>query len=135
MCGRLFTILFMVLFFSSGCSSNQDHADILQTVAKRSNSLNSRNINDYLDTVSTQYNDKGKNFLQLKNILEKNFREFEQISYKADKPTIIIDGAHAKSVANYRMKIKIHDREMELNGIEQLRLVKEAGGWKIVAGI
>jgi hypothetical protein len=85
--------------------------------------------------VSQQYNDKGKGFTRLKESLEHNFRDFENISYEADPPAITINGSQAEAISNYRMKVRVRGKDLALNGSERLRLTKEPGGWKIIAGI
>jgi hypothetical protein len=130
------TILFASLLLALGCSRpDKDRSEILQTLTTRANALNSRNISSYISIVSPQYNDKGKDFIQLKESLEKNFRDLEQLSYMADTPSITIDGNHAESVGSYRMKVRVRGKELALNGTERFRMAKEPGGWKIIAGI
>ncbi len=136
MFGRWFGILVAALLLASGCSeSDRERPEIRRTLSTRADALNSRDITHYLSVVSLQYNDKGKGFTPLKENLEKNFRDFEQISYEAGTPSITVDGNNAESVASYRMKVQVRGKEMTLNGTEHLRLAKEPEGWKIIAGI
>ena len=126
----------LLLVSVSGCSSSgREQSRILQTLATRASALNTRNMSQYLTVVSTQYSDKGKSFVQLRESLEKNFRDFEQIAYEQGTPTITVDGSTAGAVCSYRMKVRVRGKEMTLNGTEHLRLVKELEGWKIIAGI
>jgi predicted ester cyclase len=134
--GRLLGICILTLFLAGGCSrSAQDRKEIMQVLAIRTDALNSRDLTRYISVISGRYNDKGKSLDLLRETLEKNFRDFEQISYEAEKPDILVDGTRARSDASYRMKIKVRGKEMTLNGTEHLILVKEPEGWKIIAGI
>ena len=136
MFARLSGILLVALLLASGCSrSDRERSEILQILTTRANALNSRNMSQYISVVSPHYNDKGKNFAQLKGSLEKNFRDFEQLSYEADTPTVTVAGNSAESVGSYHMKVRVRGKEMALNGTERLRLIKEPEGWKIIAGI
>lgn len=136
MFGRLSVILCAALLFASGCSnSGRERNGILQTLSTRAGALNARDMSRYFTVVSPHYLDKGKNFVQLKENIEKNFRDFEQLSYEAGTQTITIDGNSAESVGSYRMKVRVRGKEMTLNGTEHLRLIKEQEGWKIIAGI
>lgn len=136
MLGRLLGILLVALLPVSGCSNSAgERREIRKTLTIRADALNSRDMSRYLSVVSTHYSDNGKNFARLKESLEKNFREFEQLSYEADRPSITVDGTTAESVGSYRMKVRVRGKEMTLNGTEYLRLVKEPEGWKIIAGI
>lgn len=133
---RLLGILLVALLTVSGCSSpERERSDIIQTLTTRANALNSRNMPQYLSVVSIRYSDKGKTFAQLRESLEKNFRDFEQISYEPGTPVITVDGTAAAADCSYRMKIRVRGKELTLNGTEHLRLSKEPEGWKIIAGI
>lgn len=133
---RLLGILMVTLLQAPGCSnSSHELTEIRNTLATRANALNSKDVTQYLSVVSLHYNDKGKYFAPLRESVEKNFRDFEQISYEAGTPTITIDGNHAGSTGSYRMKVQVRGKEMSLNGTEHLRLAKEPEGWKIIAGI
>lgn len=133
---RLLGILLLLLLFTLGCSSqDKERQKIHKILSTRSSALNSRDISQYVSIVSPHYNDKGKNFTQLKETLENSFRDFEQVSYEADSPTIIINGTTAESISSYRMKVIVRGKGVTLNGTENLRLAKEPEGWKIIAGI
>ena len=126
----------VALLLASGCSrSDQNRQEILKTLETRTNALNLRDMPMYLSVVSRNYNDKHKNYFQLKESLENNFRDYEQLSYEPGKPSITVEGSSAESVNSYRMKIKVRKKELTLNGTEHLRLAKEPEGWKIIAGI
>ena len=136
MIGRLLGIFCVTLLLTSGCnSSDREQKEIREIIATRARTLNSRNLPEYLSVVSRQYNDKGKDFAQLKESLERNFRNFEQLRYEAGAPSISVDGARAEVASSYRMKVQVRGKEMTLNGTEHLKLAKEPEGWKIVAGI
>ena len=129
-------ILCVALLLASGCSSaDLDRREIHKALATRSSALNSRDMSQYLSVVSPKYNDKGKDFIQLKESLEKNFRDYAQISYEVEKQSITVAGNSAEAVSNYRMKVQVRGKEIALNGTEHLRLAKEPKGWKIIAGI
>jgi hypothetical protein len=133
---RLLGICCAALLFTAGCSRpGREHAEVITVITTRAAALNSRDLPRYVSVVSLQYSDKGNNYAQLKESLEKNFRDFEELSYEADPPSITIDGNSAEAVSNYRMKVRVRGKEILLNGIEHLRLAKEPGGWKIIAGI
>ena len=136
MFSRLFGILLVALLLASGCSrSDRERSEILHALATRADALNSRDMPQYISVVSSHYSDKGKDFAQLKENLGENFRDFEQFSYEAGTPSVTVAGNSAESVGSYRMKVRVRGKDMTLNGVERLRLVKEPEGWKIIAGI
>lgn len=127
--------ILLAVLLTAGCSSGREQQEIRKTLAVRAAALNSRNIQQYLTTVSPRYADKGKDLPRLRESLEKNFSDYEQLSYEAETPSITVSGNSAGAVGGYRMKVRVRGREMTLNGTEHLRLVKEPDGWKIIAGI
>lgn len=119
-----------------GCStSGEDLQELENVIIIRAAALNSRDLSRYISVISDSYSDKGKQFNQLKNSLEANFRQYEAISFVAEKPAITIYGSRAEAVSHYRMKVRMRGKEFDFNGTEHLKLVKEPGGWKIIAGI
>jgi hypothetical protein len=133
--GRFAGIL-LVLLSLSGCSSSDgEFQAIRQVLAIRSKALNSRDLSGYLSVVSPQYNDKGKDFKQLRESLDKNFREYKKFSYEAENPSISVNGGSAESVSSYRMNVEVKGQVMTLKGVERLKLAKEPEGWKVIAGI
>lgn len=132
----LLGILLAALLPAFGCSGpERERSAVLRELATRATALNSRDISRYLSVVSARYSDKGKDFARLRADLEKNFREFEQISYESERPSVTVDGDRAGAVGSYRMRVRVRGREMTLSGTEHIRLAKEPEGWKIVAGI
>lgn len=121
---------------TAGCSSdNVDRKAVETVLAVRTAALNSHDVAKYLTVVSAQYDYKGKQLPQLKTGLENGFKSAESFSYSAEKPVITISGTNAVAVSNYRMNVVKQGKKLELKGVEQLKLVKEPGGWKITAGI
>lgn len=126
----------MVLIFAAGCgSTGRESNEIVQTLSTRAEALNTRDADRYLSVISRNYNDKGTDFGQLSEKQRNNFKKFERIRYEADKPSITVTGTSAASVGRYRMKVVVQGKEVVFNGTEQLKLVKEPEGWKIIAGI
>lgn len=139
MSARLAGIFLVTLLLAAGCSTSstpdRERAEILKVLEIRTAALNAKDFSRYVSAVSHHYSDKGKDFARLSESLKNNFREFEQISYEADSPSITINGAVADTEAGYRMKIRVRGKELSLKGTEHLKLAKEPGGWKIIAGI
>lgn len=136
MTGRQAGIFVAALLLFTGCSNTgREQAEISTVLATRAAALNSKNITRYLSVISPQYSDKGKGFGQLKESLEKNFRDSVSLAYEAGTPSIVVHGNTAEATGTYRMKVKIHEKEVTLNGTEHLKLAKEPTGWKIIAGI
>ena len=136
MFSRFRGILLAALLFVCSCTSTDENQQKIRSVLEiRIRALNTRDSTNYLSVISPHYNDKGKQFAQLKDSLEKNLSESEQLSYVAEKATITINGSTAEAVSNYRLKIRVRGKELNFSGKEHLTLALEPNGWKIIAGI
>lgn len=128
----------MLLFaaIAAACADTATEQDkVRQLLMVRSQALNNRNLQLYLTTISAQYSDHGRDFAAMRDSLEASFKVFERVSYQAGEQKVEIQGPKAEVSGEYRMKVVIRGREMSLDGKEHIRLAKEAGGWKIIAGL
>lgn len=134
---RLLTsILLAAGLLAGGCSTSQsDHQAVSDILKIRSRALNSRDIKLYISVLSPDYSHKGKDFPLLKDSLTKNFQSLESLSYQPGEQTISLHGKYAEAVGTYRMKFSVRGEEMVLDGTEHLKLAKESGEWKIIAGL
>lgn len=136
MLARQLGTFYLLLMLLTGCSTaDPEKAAIEKVLAIRSNALNSRNIETYFTVISAQYRDKDKDISNLRENLEKNFKNFSQIHYAVTRRSITVNGINAEASGDYRMKVKTNGKEITLNGVEHLKLTKEPGGWKIISGI
>jgi ketosteroid isomerase-like protein len=118
------------------CSSGRpDQAAVEEVDAARQKALNARDINQYLSLMSRSYQDGGKDYPAKKQELETSFAAFERVSYRPLKRTITVQGNTATIAGDYMLKIALRGRTMEFPGKEEIRLKKEASGWKIVGGL
>ena len=101
----------------------------------RSQALNRRNLPLYLTTISARYNDRGRDYAALRDSLEASFKIFESVSYQAGVQKVAISDNKAEVSGEYRMRVVIRGKEMSLDGREHIWLAREAGGWKIIAGL
>jgi len=119
-----------------GCDGQSADRQALHSVAlQRQQALRNKDINLYLTLLSHDYLDKGQDFTAKKKELESNFALFDQIDYRSDGFTIDIKGNSADISGTYGLKVVIRGKTLKLEGKETLRLKKESGGWKIVAGL
>ncbi|ABQ28150.1 hypothetical protein Gura_4006 [Geotalea uraniireducens Rf4] len=126
-------LIFMLMI---GCDGQSADRQALHSVAlQRQQALRNKDINLYLTLLSHDYLDKGQDFTAKKKELESNFALFDQIDYRSDGFTIDIKGNSADISGTYGLKVVIRGKTLKLEGKETLRLKKEFGGWKIVAGL
>ena len=101
----------------------------------RSQALNGPNLPLYLTVVSPAYNDNGKDYSALIAEVEAGFKNRGTAVYQADNYTVAVSGNRAEVRGSYRMKVAVGGREVLLNGEEHIILSREAGVWKITAGL
>lgn len=126
----------LIVVLLIGCDGQSADRQALHSVAiQRQQALRNKDINLYLTLLSHQYLDKGQDFTAKKKELESNFVLFDRIDYRSDGFTIDIKGDRADISGAYGLKVVIRGKSLKLEGKETLRLKKEPGGWKIVAGL
>ncbi len=126
--------LVVVLMFA--CTGQSADRQALQSVAiQRQQALRNKDLNLYLTLLSRDYQDKGRDFAAKKKELESNFALFDRIEYRSDGYTIVINGDRATISGSYGLEVVIGGKTLKFAGKETLRLKKEPGGWKIVAGL
>jgi hypothetical protein len=135
-CRLLICILLTTGLLTGGCRSALDEkAAVTEVLEVRSKALNSRDITLYFSVISKNYRHKDKDFVGLKDSLSGNFKTFESLSFQPGEKNISIHGKNAEADGTYRMKVVVRGKEMVLDGVEHLILVKEHEGWKIIAGL
>ncbi|MBT1072638.1 DUF4440 domain-containing protein [Geobacter chapellei] len=106
----------------------------MQVLQVRSQALNGRDLPLYLSVVSPAYRDKGKDIAALTAGVAAGFKS-RTVAYQAGHRTVSVSGNRAEVKGTYRMKVTVGGREMVLDGEETIILSREAGVWKIIAGL
>lgn len=128
--------LFVLLCILAGCmTSDQETEAVKALLAKRSQALNSKDLDLYLSIVSRNFYSSGKDITRLRREVASVFSRYEQVSYRPDSVDIKLHGATATVSGHYALRVVAAGKETVLNGEEHLSLVKESGGWKITAGL
>ncbi len=129
-------ILLSAGLIAGGCSpSESDRQAVTDVLEIRSKALNTRDTTLYFSVISKDYNHKGTDISGLKDRVSGNFNAFESLSYQPDEKTITIRWKSAEADGTYRMRAVVRGKEITLDGTEHLKLKKEPGGWKIIAGL
>ncbi len=117
------------------CSGQRERAAVEAVDSARQEALNTRDINRYLQLLSRNYHDGKKDFAAEKRELEASFAAYGRISYRPMHRAITISGDTATISGEYLLKVTMHGRPLEFPGTENIRLKKEADGWRIVGGL
>ncbi len=129
------TLLCLLALLTACGPSAAEKEQVLKVVRMRAEALNARNVAQYMTVISPAYNDKGKDFARLRDSLETGFKVYDAVFYQADEQNVEFEGKKAKVNGTFRLKVVIRGKEMVLDGKEHLTLAKEAGVWKIIAGL
>lgn len=120
----------------AGCAAGQADQSAIQAVDNaRQKALNTRDINGYVALLSRNYRDGQKDYAAKKQELESSLAAFDRVSYRPLKRTVAVNGDTATISGEYVLKVQLRGRTMEFPGKEEIRLVNEAGSWKIVGGL
>jgi ketosteroid isomerase-like protein len=126
----------LVLLAIAGCSAgNADRSAVEAVDNARREALNARDINRYLALLSRDYRDGRKDFAAEKRELEASFAAYERVSYRPLHRTITVSGTSATISGEYLLKVSLRGQTLEIPGKEDIRLKKQADGWKIVGGL
>lgn len=137
MSGRLLATCLLAALIISGCVKSKDPEldRINKALVIRQQALNNRDLSLYMTVISPGFKNGNKDYRQLQSELASGFKRYEQLSYRSDPVNVSISGDRAQVEAGYELRVKLAGKETVLHGVEHLTLVREAGEWKIIAGL
>ncbi len=126
-------LLIGVLLF--GCS-DIEKSEISGVMDARDHAISSRNISEYSALISGNYNDRGRSKVEVVAQMVSLFDKFEQAEMSSyDRNIKHIDGGLAQCEQSYRLKVFADGDWRQIVQREQLTLVQESSGWKIISGL
>jgi hypothetical protein len=132
---RLVVTLLVFLSLLPGCSNRLDRDAVMAVAIKRQQALTTKDINLYLTLLSPHYQDKGLDYAAKSRELKETLSSFDRIDYRSHDRRVEVKGDRATVTGSYGLRVMMRGKEVELEGKEELRLLKEAGEWKIVGGL
>jgi len=135
---RAITLPFLILLLGSSllACSDFDKAEISEVMAARDHAISNRNIAEYSALISSSYQDRGRSKVevvaQMVSLFDK-FKQAEMASY--DRQIRRLDGGTAQCEQSYRLKVFADGDWRQIVQREQLTLMQEKSGWKIVSGL
>ncbi|RNC66602.1 MAG: nuclear transport factor 2 family protein [Desulfuromonadales bacterium] len=130
------TLLSALLLFLSltGCG-NADRRAVEEVLHRREQAMATGDTALYASIISSAYQDKGMDCRAKNEDMIKIMNGFGRIDYRSLNRTVQIEGDSATVSDRYAMKVTFRGKPLELAGEATLRLRRETGGWKIVAGL
>ncbi len=126
----LFSLFFVLLL---ACQSSEDQ--IRQTLNRREEAFEKKDLSLYLSCISQDYEDKDGRFPELRKRMEAYFKSFGRIEYDCWDRSIQIEGEVAKATQQFQLEVEKGGKVNRYSGKEAFLLRKEGGGWKIFKGL
>lgn len=104
-------------------------------MAERQQALHDRSIDRLGGLISPAYQDKGLSAQAKIAEIANSLAAWDTIDMQGDPPVISITGNTAQVRQKYRLRVKGRGKELSMDGEADLRLRREANGWKIVSGL
>ena len=127
----------LILALISGCAGTDpaERAAVAAVAAKRREAITTRNPALYLTLLSRDYRDKGQDYAAMARQLTRSLSTPDPVDYRSEEQQITVTGRTAVIRGSYLLRTRVRGSELELRGKEEIRLRKEAGGWKIIGGL
>jgi hypothetical protein len=130
---RFLSFLLPVLFLLS-CQISEEEK-IYQTLSRRQEALQKRDLSLYLSCISNAYQDKEEDIDRLQKRIEGYFKTFDRITYSSWDRSVQIDGETSTIIQQFYLEVEKGEKKNRSSGKEALFLKKEGKGWKIIKGL
>ncbi len=128
------SFLFFIFLLLLACQDSEEEK-IYQTLNRRQEALQKRDLSLYLSCISRAYQDKVEDFDQLQKRMEGYFKTFNRISYSSWDRSVQIDGETATAIQQFQLEVEKGERKDRYSGKEALFLKKEGKEWRIIKGL
>ncbi len=130
---RFLPFLLPVLFLLS-CQTSEEEK-IYQTLSRRQEALQKRDLSLYLSCISEAYQDKEEDFSRLQKRIEGYFKTFDRITYSSWDRSVQVDGKTSTVIQQVYLEVEKGEKKNRYSGKEVLFLKKEGRQWKITKGL
>jgi len=130
---RFLSFLLPVLFLLT-CQISEEEK-IYQTLSRRQEALQKRDLSPYLSCISNAYQDKEEDVVRLQKRIEGYFKTFDRITYSSWDRSVQIDGETSTVIQQFYLEVEKGEKKNHYSGKEVLFLKKEGKEWKIMKGL
>ncbi len=131
---RRFPFFLLLIFFLLACQGSEEEK-IYQTLNRRQEALQKKDLSLYLSCISRSYQDKEEDFDRLQKRIEAYFKTFNRISYSSWDRSVQIDGESATAIQQFHLEVEKGEKKNSYSGKEALFLKKEGREWRIIKGL
>ena len=128
------SFLFFIFLLLLACQISEEER-IYQTLDRRQEALQKKDLSLYLSCISRTYQDKEEDFDRLQKRIEGYFKTFNRISYTNWDRSVQIDGEMATAIQQFQLEVEKGEKENRYWGKEALLLKKEGKQWRIIKGL
>ncbi len=108
---------------------------ISAVLEQRIRALADKDPGRFTELVDPEYHFHDKDFHKVIADLEGNFRDYERIELRLDRPRITLFSGRADVVEGYELKVRYQGNDKEFHDTEKLEFRKTGSGWKISKGL
>jgi len=130
---RFLSFLLSVLLLLA-CQISEEEK-IYQTLSRRQEALQKRDLSLYLSCISNAYQDKEEDVVRLQKRIEGYFKTFDRITYSSWDRSVQIDGETSTVIQQFYLEVEKGEKKNHYSGKEALFLKKEGKEWKIMKGL
>ena len=130
---RFLSFLLPVLFLLA-CQVSEEEK-IYQTLSRRQEALQKRDLSLYLSCISNAYQDKDEDAYRLQKRVEGYFKTFDRISYSSWDRSVQVDGETSTVIQQFYLEVEKGEKKNHYSGREVLFLKKEGKEWKFIKGL
>ncbi len=131
---KRFLPLVLPLLFLFACQISEEEK-IYQTLNRRQEALQKRDLSLYLSCISKTYQDKGEDVYRLQERIEGYFKTFDRITYSSWDRSVQIEGDSSTVIQQFYLEVEKGTKKNHYSGEEVLFLKKEGKGWKFIKGL
>jgi len=131
---RRFLSFLLLIFFLLACQGSEEEK-IYQTLNRRQEALQKKDLSLYLSCISRSYQDKEEDFDRLQKRIEAYFKTFNRISYSSWDRSVQVDGETATVIQQFHLEAEKGEKKNSYSGKEALFLKKEGKEWRIIKGL
>jgi outer membrane lipoprotein-sorting protein len=131
---RRFLLFLLPALFLLTCQVSEEEK-IFQTLSRRQEALQKRDLSLYLSCISKAYQDNGEDVSRLQKRIEGYFKTFDRITYSSWDRSVQIDGETSTVIQRFSLEVEKGEKKNRYAGEEVLFLKKEGREWKIIKGL
>ncbi len=131
---KRFVSFLLPVFFLLACQISEEEK-IYQTLSRRQEALQKRDLSLYLSCISNAYQDKEEDVQRLQKRIEGYFKTFDRITYSSWDRSVQIDRETSTIIQRFSLELEKGEKKNRYSGKEVLFLKKEGRQWKIIKGL